>query len=195
MGLEGDSSPLRQLTINIMMAYVFLRISAGILASLTLAGCGGGEFDPTGILEGHPVNLDGEQVILDQGQVECGAHEDLWSLSSSGDGRGIARLTAKGRELNFSDDVQIGDPALLGLPYAQIHGALPVRVLRMGSAKDEDEWTKLVDARVAVTIDHVCFQANPVILLGVRHGQFDASTNPVFRFKRDGEWAVDKAVH
>ena len=75
-----------------------------------LAGCGGGGFDPNGILESRPVQLDGEQVALDPGQVDCGAREDLWTVTSLGEGRGIARLTQKGRDLQFSDDVQIGDP-------------------------------------------------------------------------------------
>jgi hypothetical protein len=33
------------------------------------------------------------------------------------------------------------------------------------------------------------------MLMGVRHGQFDPSTSPAFRFKLDGEWQVDRVVH
>ncbi len=177
-----------------MVANVLRIIPGGFLACLVLAGCGGGEFDPRGILESRPVQLDGEQVTLNQGQVECGAREDLWIVSPMGEGRAIARLTQKGRDLQFSDEVQIGDPAI-GVPYAQIHGSFPVTVMKMGSVHDEDAFTKLADAKVGVKINHPCFQDNPLLLMGVRHGQFDPSTNPVFRFKLDQEWMADQVVH
>ncbi len=176
------------------MVKILLRIVGVFLVFLALAGCGGGGFNPGGILESHAVRLDGEQVVLDQGQVDCGAREDLWTVTSMGEARALGRLTPKGRDLPFSDDVQIGDPAV-GAPYVQIHGALPVKVVQIGSVRDEDEWTKLADAKVTVGINHSCFQTNPPALMGIRHGQFDASANPVFRFKMDQEWTVDKVVH
>ena len=115
-------------------------------------------------------------------------------IESLGNGRALGRLTKKGRELQFSDDIQIGDPAV-GAPYVQLHGSFPVNVIQAGSVRDEDEWTKSADAKVAVRINHSCFQAAPPDLMGIRHGQFDQSTNPVFRFKLDGEWQVDGVVH
>ena len=102
-----------------MVANVFLnnclRICGATLACLMLAGCGPSGFDLNGVLESRPVRLDGEQVVLDQGQVECGTHEDLWTIEPLGDGRALGRLTKKGRDLQFSDDIQIGDPAV-GVP-------------------------------------------------------------------------------
>ena len=177
-----------------MVANILLRIWFPVLAFLELAGCGGGGFSPNAILESRPVRLDGEQVVLDQSQVDCGVREDLWTLSPLGDGRFVGRLTQKGRDLQFSDDIQIGDP-VAGAPYAQIHGAFPVKVFQVGSIRDQDAWTKLAETRVAVRIDHACFQSNPPTLMGIRHGQFDASASPVFRFKLDGEWALDQIVH
>jgi len=159
-----------------------------------LAGCGPGGFDPNGVLQSRPVRLDGEQVILNQMQVDCGAREDLWNIAPMGVDRAVARLTQKGRDLQFSDDVQIGDLGI-GAPYAQIHGSFSVRVLQMGSIRDEDEFTKVGDAKVGVKIDHSCFQSNLPVLLGIRHGKFDPSANPVFRFKLDGEWLVDQVLH
>ena len=159
-----------------------------------LAGCGSGEFSANGVLESHPVQLDGEQVALDPGQVDCGAHEDLWDVTPLGDGRAVARLTKKGRDLQFSDDVQIGDPAV-GVPYVQIHGTFPVKVFQVSSVRDEDAYTKLAEVKLTVRIDHSCFQSNPPVLMGIRHGQFDPSASPVFRFKLDGEWMVDQIVH
>jgi hypothetical protein len=165
-----------------------------ILASLLLAGCGGGGFDPAGVLESRPVRLDSEQVVLITEQLECGTREDLWTMFPLGDGRSVGRLTTKGRALQFSDDVQIGDP-IVGVPFVQLHGSFPVKVIQSGSIRDEDEWTKSAEAKVGVRIDHSCFQANPPILMGIRHGQFDQSSIPVFRFKLDGEWTVDRVVH
>jgi len=177
-----------------LVVKILLRIVGVLLVLVALAGCGGGGFSPGGVLESRAVRLDGEQVILDQGQVDCGAREDLWTITPMGDGKALGRLTSKGRELQFSDDVQIGD-AVVGAPYVQIHGTLPVRALQTGSVRDEDEWTKLADLKVAVAINHSCFQTNPPLLMGIRHGQFDQSSNPVFRFKLDGEWTVDKVIH
>lgn len=161
---------------------------------LGLAACGGGGFDPAGILESRPVQLDGEQVTLNAEQVDCGAREELWIVSPLGEGRAVARLTPKGRNLQFSDEVQVGDPAV-GVPYAQVHGSFSVKVMQSGSTRDEDAFTKLVDAKIGVKIDHPCFQSSLPVLMGIRHGQFSPAANPVFRFKLDGEWLVDQVVH
>jgi hypothetical protein len=159
-----------------------------------LAGCGSNASDPNSILESHPVRLDGEQVILDSGQLECGAREDLWIVGPMSDGRAVARLTQKGRDLRFSDDVQVGEPGVL-VPYVQIHGSFAVKVLQMGPIRDEDAFTKLIDAKVGVKIDHSCFQTILPVLMGIRHGHFDQSTNPVFRYRLDGEWLMDQVIH
>lgn len=178
-----------------MMVKILLRIAGTFLAMLTLAACGSGGFSANGVLESHPVQLDGEQVVLDQGQLDCGAREDLWTITSlGGEGRALGRLTPKGRDLHFSDDVQIGDPAV-GAPYVQIHGAFPVKVLRVSSVRDEDAYTKLAEVKLAVKFGHSCFQNDPPVLMGIRHGQFDPSASPLFRFKLDGEWMVDQIVH
>ena len=159
-----------------------------------LAGCGSGGFDSSGLLESRPVRLDGEQVLLSPEQVSCGAREDLWDVVPLGLERAVARLLPKGRDLQFSDDVQIGDPNI-GAPYVQIHGSFSVKVLQAGSVRDEDAFTKSADARVGVQIDHKCFQGNPLVVMGVRRGRFDQSANPVFRFKLDNEWLVDQVIH
>jgi len=177
---------------------VFLKNAAKLqvvfLACLILAGCCGGGFDLRGVLESRPVRLDGEQVVMDQGQLDCGARDDLWNISPLGDGRTVGRLTQKGRDLHFGDDIQIGDP-VVGMPYAQLHGSFSLKMYRAGSIRDVDEWSKLADAKVGVKIEHSCFEANPLVLMGIRHGQFDLTVNPVFRFKLDQEWQVDQVVH
>lgn len=167
---------------------------AGLLACLALAGCGGGGFDVNGLLEAHPLRLDGEQVVLSGEALDCGTREDLWTVSSLGGERSVGRLSQKARDLQFSDDVQIGDTAV-GAPYAQIRGSFSVKALQVGSIRDEDVFTKLADAKVAVQIDHSCFQNGMPLLMGIKHGQFSRSTNPLFRFKMDGEWTMDQIVH
>jgi len=173
---------------------MFVRIGFAALSFLALGACGGGDFSANGVLESRPVRLDGEQVVLDQSVVDCGVREDLWTLSPLGDTRYVGRLLQKARDLQFSDDVQIGDAAV-GAPYAQIHGAFPVKVIQIGSIHDQDAWTKIAEAKVMVRIDHACFQSSPPVLMGIRHGQFDSSATPVFRFKLDNEWALDQIVH
>jgi len=181
-----------------MVANIFfnfgLRICGAGLACLTLAGCGSGGFDVAGVLESRPVKLDGEQVILNPEQVDCGTRDDLWNIAPLGDGRAVGRLTQKGRDLHFGDDIQIGDPTV-GTPYAQLHGAFSLKVNQPGSVRDEDDWDKQADAKVSVKIDHSCFQANPPVLMGILHGQFDQTASPVFHFRLDKDWQVDKVVH
>jgi len=126
--------------------------------------------------------------------LDCGARDDLWNISPLGDGRTVGRLTQKGRDLHFGDDIQIGDP-VVGMPYAQLHGSFSLKMYRAGSIRDVDEWSKLADAKVGVKIEHSCFEANPLVLMGIRHGQFDLTVNPVFRFKMDQEWQLDQVVH
>jgi hypothetical protein len=178
-----------------VVANILVRIGGPFLAGLILVGCGGNDFDATSVLESRPVKLDGEQVALNPDQVDCGAREDLWTVATlGGEGRSVGRLTQKGRDLQFSDDVQIGDPGL-SVAHTQVHGSLPVQVFQVGSVREEDAWTKLGDAKVGVKINDACFQANPPLVMGIRHGQFDPTANPVFRFKLDRDWQVDQVIH
>lgn len=168
-----------------------LKISVLILSCLVLAGCGGNGFDPNGLLESRPVRLDGEQVVLNLSQVECGAQNDLWTVTPMGDDRSLGRLTQKGRDLQLGDDIQIVSPS----PYVQVRGSFPLKVLQMQNIRDEDPFTKVAEAKVGVRIDHKCFQDSLPVLMGIRHGQFTTATSPVFRFKLDNEWMVDQIVH
>jgi hypothetical protein len=189
-GLKSTSATDdKQVVVNILP-----KKYAVLAACLALTGCGGGGFDAGGLLESHPVRLDGEQVMLSGDALNCGVREDLWTVSSLGDERSVGRLSQKARDLQFSDDVQIGD-AVVGAPYAQIRGSFSVKVLQVGSLRDEDAFTKLADAKVGVKIDHSCFQNELPLVMGIKHGQFSRSTNPLFRFKMDGEWMVDQIIH
>jgi len=170
---------------------LLLKILILLVACFALAGCGGNGFDPNGLLEGRPVRLDGEQIVLNSTQVECGAQNDLWTVTPMGDGRSLGRLTQKGRDLQFGDDIQIVAPN----PYAQVRGSFSLRALQIGNITDSDAFTKTMEAKVGVRIDHKCFQDNFPVLMGIRHGEFTASTNTVFRFKLENEWQFDQIIH
>ena len=158
-----------------------------------LAGCGSSEFDGgaiKGMLEGTPQSLTGEQVILTDRQVTCGAKNELWDPPSGN----TARLQQKGRELHFSDDVRLNDPDV-PQPYIQISGTFPVQVADVSKIRDTNGGTKLADVKLGVTIAHECF-AGPLPLMGVRKGKFVSDAPVVFQFKGGGkEWALDKLVH
>jgi len=161
-------------------------------------GCGSKEDFDSGkakeILESAPINLEGEQVTLTPTQVECGAKEDLWERPTQfSPERSTARLDAKGRELKFNDDVMIEPDRR---PYVQVRGAVSIQVDDVSNIRDGPETgTKLVDVKSGVKIQHTCF-ANPLPIMGVRKGEFQANIPASFQFRlRDDGWHVDKLVH
>jgi hypothetical protein len=163
-------------------------------AALLLCGCSDGEFGEgtvRGVLESHPRQLDNEQVTLSQGQVDCGSHEDLWTVESTGTERWIAKLTQKGRDLHFVDDIRIGDQPM---PYTQVHGQFSLTLMSISSIRDQDPQTKVVDAKVGVKIDHSCF-STPVMLMGVHKGEFTADYPARFQLVNDGGWQLDRILH
>jgi hypothetical protein len=164
---------------------------------LALAGCGSSEFDAgtaQEVLQAAPVGLQGEQILLTGEQVVCGDKEGLWHLTSLGAGRAIGRLTEKGRALQLSDDVRVGDAGAPG-PVVQVTGRLPVRVQRIAVMKNENQRNKIIEARTTVVLEHPCFREPPV-LLGVSNGQFSSSANPRFRLRRhDDQWTFDALLH
>jgi len=169
-------------------------LAAGLLC-LVLAGCSNGAFDENRIrylLEGGTIPLHGEQVILSPQQIECGTHAELWELESLGPGKSVGRLTPRARELKFDDDVQIGD---MKNAYTQVRGDFSLQLLEVQAIKDEGAKTKIAEAKVSVRIDHACF-ANPVLLMGVRHGKFTQDFPPRFQFTQDGDdWQFDSIAH
>jgi len=171
-----------------------MRIRLGFLAVLTgvLVGCGSSDFGPDmakGILEGAPVTLSGEQVTLTGEQVQCGVNNDLWDPPSGN----LARLTQKGRDLKFSDDIRVADPEI-NVPYTQVNGAFPVQVGDVLKVRDENGG-KVVELRLGVVIGHECF-SKPLPVMGIHKGKFAPDAPVVFSFKGGGkEWALDKLMH
>ncbi len=173
-------------------------LTAALGLCLVSVGCGSkDDFDEgvaKDILEGNTVNLDGEQVTLSTTQLECGVQSELWEAPSQvSQDRNTARLTSKGRELNFGDDPAI-EPRF-HQPYAQVRGPFSLEVGAVSGVRDGDNGAKLVDAKAAVKVQHACF-ASSLPLMGVKHGEFREDTPVSFQFRKSEDgWHLDKLVH
>lgn len=169
--------------------------AAIVSASLALVGCGSGEFEEgraRSLVQGGPVRIEAEYVMLTPAQVQCGVQNELWDAPVEAGGRSIARLTAKGRDLQFSDDVSIGD---LRQPYVQIRGDFPLSMTEFTSVKEgPGKDTKLVEAKLGALLQHPCFP-NALPMLGVRRGKFAQDASPILLFHNDNGWSLEKLVH
>jgi hypothetical protein len=165
---------------------------------LALVACGNkNEFNEDvakTILETKAVNLDGEQVTITQTQLDCGVQSELWETPAQvSQDRTSARLTSKGRDLNFGDDPEI-EPNY-HQPYAQIRGAFSMQVDEVSGIQDGADGTKLVAAKAGIKLQDACFP-NPLPLMGVKHGGFREDTPVSFLFRRGDEgWRLEKIVH
>jgi hypothetical protein len=173
------------------------RVWIPLLSSLILAGCGDREFGEGKIrwrIETQPTQLDGEQVTLTRGQLDCGTQAELWTIEKLGEDRTVGRLTQKARDLGFGDDVRIDEPGLNN-PYVQVRGKFTLSLVQVNDIKDDGPQNKVVDAKVAVRIPNPCF-ANPLpALLGVKHGQFNEAAGVILRFRMDDDWVYDSILH
>jgi hypothetical protein len=174
------------------MMFRNLLISFAILAALGLSGCGSPGFDGgavKGMLESAPLDLSNEQVVLNESQLDCGTKNELWDPPSGN----MARLTQKGRDLHFTDDVRLNDPDIRQ-PYTQVSGKFPVQVADVTKIRDTDG-AKLAEVRLGIMVAHECF-TSPLPLMGVRKGKFTPEAPVVFRFKgSDKEFTFDKLMH
>jgi hypothetical protein len=172
--------------------------AGGLLVAVMILGCGGSDFNDgkvKSLIESQPVRLEGEQVILTQQQVDCGVQADLWDPPTQlSPERSTARLTQKGRDLKFSDDVIVKDPEYKQ-PYAQVRGDLPLQVADVTRIGDADSsGNRLVDAKAGVKMENACFQA-PLPLMGIKNGKFVQGPPVSFRFQMDNGWKLDRLVH
>src|SRR5579872_7145825 len=160
-----------------------------------LAGCGSGDFNygkVGNIIQGAPLKLDAEYVILNRSQVDCGVQEDLWDAPVENGTHSVARLTQKGRDLHFSDDVSIGD---LRNPYAQIRGEFTLVAIDVQADRDgPDKESRLVDVKLGVPITHYCFP-QPLLMMGVRKGNFTQDVSPTLLFRYNNGWYLDRIMH
>lgn len=168
-----------------------------VALAMLSAGCAGTDFDEEkakNIVEGRPMKLEGEQVWLTPGQVDCGVRSELWeSKSETSPGHSSSRLTQQARDLNFSDDV-ITEP---NFPhsYVQVKGEFPLQVISIVRVKDAPDGMKIGEFKVGVKITHTCFP-NPLPLMGVKKGVFKEDEPVAFRFQlTDKGWAMDQLLH
>lgn len=179
------------------VARIALRLA--VLPALAMVqSCGPNDFNygkVGNLIEGSPMRLDAEYVMLTQAQYECGLREDLWEPPSHAivQGQsGTARVTQKGQELKFSDDVMIGDKRY---PYVQIRGDFSLHVNEITSDRaGSDEFQRFVETKIGVVIPHSCF-TTPLPLMGVRKGQFSQDYSPILEFRYNNGWSIEKIVH
>lgn len=164
--------------------------------AILLTGCGENDFNygkVHNLIEGAPVHLDAEYVILTPGQVDCGVEADLWDAPfETQHDHFVAHLKQAARDLKFSDDVSIGD---MGRPYAQVRGDFSLAAVDIQSDKDGPEPnTRLVTSRIGVRISHKCF-GDSLPMMGVHKGNFTQDYQPVLLFRFNNGWTLDSIVH
>jgi hypothetical protein len=164
---------------------------------LLLTGCAAGNFDYgtiQNLIEVSPIELDGEQVIINESQLECGSQAELWDVQQLGVGRAIGHLNQGARDLHFSDDIVIGEPGMRS-PYAQIRGTFQLRMADFTNVRPDGDNFKLVDVKVGVELANTCFQS-PLPLMAVRRGRFTQDVLPTLRVKLVGkDWIFDRFQH
>jgi hypothetical protein len=178
---------------------VRITLILAVLSGLAMVqSCGPNDFNygkVRNLIEGNPLRLDAEYVMLSQVQYDCGIQEDLWEPPSHAllpGERGTARVTQKGQGLKFSDDVMLGEKRY---PYVQVRGDFNMFVNEITSDHGgADEFQRFVEAKVAVVIQHTCFPI-PLPLMGVRKGEFSQDYSPVLEFRYNNGWSIERVVH
>lgn len=191
MQLTGNNRPISALQA--------LALAAVAGFAIVCTGCGPNDFNygkVRGIIEGSPVRLDAEYVMLSLQQFQCGVAEDLWDPPNSPIGlagqTAISRVEQRGRDLKFTDDVSIGDKRY---PYVQVRGDFNLAVTEISSDKaGPEENTRLVETKLGVVIQHSCF-TGALPLLGVKKGQFSEDYSPVLLFRYNNGWQLDHFQH
>jgi hypothetical protein len=169
----------------------------GLLAMLGVLACTGcnRDFDDGAamtLLNQQPVKLDSEQVVLNEGQLECGVQQELWESPVPSGDRRVARLLQAARDLKFFDDVMVEKT---GIGSAQIRGDITLEIIPGFQTKDTEQGVKIVSGHVGAIIKHACF-ASSLPLMGVRKGEFSADAPVQVRFVQEGsDWKFDRLVH
>jgi hypothetical protein len=173
------------------------RLLLAVALFVFCSACGPKDFDEGlagAILQEKPMKLDGEQLILTDGQVSCGAENDLWESPSRAGDRTTARLLDKGRALGFYDDVVVREGGSQ-ISYSQVRGELPLEFNPPSEIHDAAAGVKIVTVKVGARINHSCFPS-ALPIMGVRKGQFNSEAAPTLRYVQEGpDWKFDRIVH
>jgi hypothetical protein len=200
--VSGDAkfgwAPLEQTAVHVDVLSMKSRYMWVVGLCVVLTGCSPGSFDFSMIqymIEVSPIALDGEQIMVTEGQIECGVQSELWDRQQLGPNRAVARLNQPGRDLHFGDDVVMGEVGMHS-PYVQVRGTFQLRMSDFGNVRADGEKFKLVDVRVGVEIPQTCFQSPLPQLMAVRRGRFTQDAMPTFRFRLEGNsWVFDRIQH
>lgn len=172
-------------------------ILIALVLCLLVTACGH-DFDGEAIRAGteKPVQLDREQVSMSYDQVLCGVKNELWEGDSAemGQPQTSYRLTQKGRDLLFSDDVYPNGAGYL-TPYTQVRGKCSLQLGQVVAISNGNDGGKLVQAKLAVRIPHACFAA-ALPIMGVRKGKFAPDVAPILKYEEDENgWLPTELVH
>lgn len=173
-------------------------LAAIAVLSALLCGCSGSGLEEgkvVGVVKANPFNLESEEVTLNIFQVNCGVENDLWEAPVEVPDRMVARLTQKGRDLNFTDDISIGEQGY-SEPHAQMRGKVSLDVSQVLSIADgKEQGTKIVQAQLRVVVPHPCFPA-PLPIMGIRRGRPQQGLAPTMEFDlTDHGWRMDHFIH
>jgi hypothetical protein len=148
-----------------------------------------------GAAQAEPFALDSEQVSMTPVQLACGVTDELWDAPIAAADRTVSHLQQKGRSLNFSDDISSDEAGHL-LPYTQVRGKFPLQLDQVISIKDgDDNYTKIVQAKIGVKIAEPCFDT-PLYIMGVHRGQYHDDLPATLQYERYGDgWHLAKIVH
>src|SRR5260221_5972052 len=168
-----------------------------VALSMLCAGCAGTDFDEEkakNIVEGKAFKLEGEQVSLTAGQVDCGMRAERWEPRvETSPGHSSYHLTQQGRDLKFSDDV-LTEPNFR-FSYVQVKGEFALQVISVVGVKNASDGMKIGEFKVGAKIHHACF-AGPLPIMGVKKGVFKEDEPVVFRFQLTGDgWSMDQLLH
>ena len=112
--------------------------AVGVAACFAMTGCYNSVFDETSLQQSgarQPIEVQSEQVTVKQEVVDCAVDAGLFEKPLDMGSRYVARLTQKGRDLGFSDDISIGE-AGYNQPYSQIRGKFPIEFREVTRIRD-----------------------------------------------------------
>jgi hypothetical protein len=173
-------------------------VASAAVLSVLLWGCNRNSFDEGRVVDvigERPFDLDSEEVTLTNAEVSCGVDMELWDAPVDAPGRMVARLTQKARDLNFTDDISIGETGY-SQPHAQMRGKVSLAVSQVLSIADgKEQGIKIVQVQLQVVVSHACFPA-PLPIMGIRRGQPVQGLAPSveFDYTNDG-WRLEKFLH
>ena len=67
-------------------------------------------------------------------------------------------------------------------PYVQVRGPFQLGLADGPTIRNDGQFARIVEGRVTVAVPHACF-ADPLPMMGVRHGKFSQEVFPVMRFE------------